>query len=499
MAFALKPGAAMPDEIRRAAKERVDEALKQLEALDNNDHEAIEQAVHDVRKRCKTVRALARLIREPIGEEYDQFNDLVRAAANELSSIRDAHAVLATFDNLYAIRSAEEGTSLDVVRSKQAALAADATRSIQAGDPRIRSAHDLLMAANSRVAYWQIPDDVAVLSSGFEETFGRGRVGLRRARKRPTDHRLHDWRKAVKTLWYQIRLVENAAPSMLTSFIAQLDDLSEALGDDHDLSVLIDRLHSDPKGYGGKKKTKRAIRIARAQQEELRGRAFRLGATLYSEQAVAFAERIVGYWQVAVREGPELVTGGIADLLADDQRSEPPTGVSGVPPERSLERERKFLIAKLPLLSDAGVGLRQGYISIDGTVAVRVRDAGVGACTLTVKAGRGAVRTELEWVISREQFDTLWRHTGDRRISKTRYRLPFAADETNVAGMIEIDVFHDQLDGLIVAEVEFASDETMVAFRPPSWFGREVTDDPAFSNASLALLHAPPSQPAKAS
>ncbi len=125
--------------------------------------------------------------------------------------------------------------------------------------------------------------------------------------------------------------------------------------------------------------------------------------------------------------------------------------------------------------------LRQGYLAIDRTVSVRVRDAAAGGRTLTIKAGRGPVRTELEWPISEQQFDAVWEQTGGRRVHKTRYRLPLGPNT------IELDVFHDELNGFVLAEVEFDSDESMAGFEPPPWFGGEVTDDVSYTNASLAM------------
>ncbi len=55
------------------------------------------------------------------------------------------------------------------------------------------------------------------------------------------------------------------------------------------------------------------------------------------------------------------------------------------------------------------------------------------------------------------------------------------------AHVVELDVFAGDLDGLVMAEVEFTSTEEMTAFVPPVWFGREVTDDGRYTNASLAL------------
>jgi CYTH domain-containing protein len=338
------------------------------------------------------------------------------------------------------------------------------------------------------VRRWDIPSGTRWLEEGLWTSYDQARRGLRRARRKPTDDRLHEWRKAVKTLWYQLRLVEGAAPSVLASLVTQLHDLAEALGDDHDLSVLIARLEADPKGFGGTKQVKRAVKQARAEQDDLRRRSFRLGTTLFTEPTDAFVHRVAAYWRTAIEAGPELATGGIAELVADEQRAarEPMPSESG--PDHHIERERKFVVDTLPPLPDNGLELRQGYLAIDGTVSLRVRKGGPHGSTLTVKAGRGSVRTELEWPISTDQFEAAWAHTETRRVRKTRYQIDLVGSQPGgTSSTADVDVFHDELDGLVVAEVEFSSDEAMSAFMPPAWFGREVTDDPAYTNASLAV------------
>ncbi len=298
---------------------------------------------------------------------------------------------------------------------------------------------------------------------------------------------MHEWRKSVKNLGYQVRLLERAAPSVLEPLGANLDDLAEALGDDHDLAVLVERLALDPAQFGGSRYAIRAIDIVRAQQEELRRRAFRLGATIYAEKPARFTARVEQYWNSSARRGPELLTGGIAELADDERRAA--AAKRARDPARVVELERKYLVTAPPDLPTRGTEVRQGYLAIDGIVSVRVREAGDDGCTLTIKAGRGRSRTELEWPISDEQFAAAWEQTRGRRIRKTRYTIPVDGYE------VDLDVFHDDLSGLVLAEVEFDSDETMSAFEPPHWFAREVTDELAFTNASLAA-NAPRGQPA---
>jgi CYTH domain-containing protein len=355
--------------------------------------------------------------------------------------------------------------------------------------------------ARDRAERWKVPKDFTALAGGLHDTYRRARRRHRDVAAAPDDETVHEWRKAVKQLWYQARLVEPAAPSVLSALVDRLDDLSEALGDDHDLAVLIERFGADPDAFGGHRVVERTTVLARLQQDELRARALRLGATIFAERPRAFAERIAAYWAVTAEEGPERPTGGILALHADgtaaasDDAATPDDaaasddsstsddvagGSDGEESAGDVERERKFLVAAHPDLDDDGTQLRQGYLAIEHPVSVRIRDAGDEGCTLTVKAGSGSTRAELEWPIAPQTFGTLWEHTGDRRVSKTRHRIAHGGHT------IELDVFHDALDGLVVAEVEFASDEEMAAFEPPDWFGEDVTDDGRYTNAWLA-------------
>lgn len=145
------------------------------------------------------------------------------------------------------------------------------------------------------------------------------------------------------------------------------------------------------------------------------------------------------------------------------------------------EIERKFVVAELPGEAVLGPGsrLRQGYLAEDGGVQVRVRITEHSA-VLTVKAGRGLVRTEVEATIALDQADALWPHTEGRRVEKVRHRVAVGHLTADV------DVYEGPLAGLCTAEVEFASPDEAAAFEPPRWFGRDVTEEPGWDNASLA-------------
>jgi adenylate cyclase len=153
-----------------------------------------------------------------------------------------------------------------------------------------------------------------------------------------------------------------------------------------------------------------------------------------------------------------------------------------------VEIERKFLVPELPpdLERWPATRIEQGYLAIggDGT-EVRVRRRG-GDAVLTVKGGGGRSRVEEEFPIDDERFARLWPLTQGRRLEKTRHVIA-----THEGLNIEVDVYSGALSGLLVAEVEFGTEEGADAFEPPAWFGREVTDDARFKNQRLASEGAP--------
>lgn len=151
------------------------------------------------------------------------------------------------------------------------------------------------------------------------------------------------------------------------------------------------------------------------------------------------------------------------------------------------EIERKFLVADVPSPDELGPGLRlrQGYLALDEQVEVRMRTAG-DATLLTIKAGRGLARTEVELPLERAAASDLWPHAAARSLEKVRHRIDLGEGLT-----AELDLYEGALTGLTTVEVELPTEDAATRFAPPPWFGREVTGEPGWSNADLAR-HGPP-------
>jgi len=161
----------------------------------------------------------------------------------------------------------------------------------------------------------------------------------------------------------------------------------------------------------------------------------------------------------------------------------PPDTVGSPPkPNFMLEIERKFLVRSMPrnLTAFPCVEIHQGYLACERGRHVRVRRI-AGNYWLTAKHRRGIGRAEETIPLTAEQFAMFWPLTEGRRVQKTRYRVPHRHLT------IEIDIFNGQLEGLIVAEIEFADEQGWCDFIPPEWLGEEVTHDPAYRNTTLAV------------
>ncbi len=121
-------------------------------------------------------------------------------------------------------------------------------------------------------------------------------------------------------------------------------------------------------------------------------------------------------------------------------------------------------------------------LGIEGEVRLRRRDS---TLLLTAKRGAGVARQEAEVELDQERFDRLWPLTEGRRLRKRRHVLPHGDLR------IELDVYEGDLEGLLVAEIEFPSEEEAKEFEPPGWLGEEVTGDHRYLNETLATAGTP--------
>ncbi len=123
--------------------------------------------------------------------------------------------------------------------------------------------------------------------------------------------------------------------------------------------------------------------------------------------------------------------------------------------------------------------IEQAYLCTEPVVRIRREDDNY---YLTYKSKGLLSREEYNLPLTMEAYGHLLSKADGIIIKKKRYLIP--VEGTSL--MVEFDVFEGEYDGLMLAEVEFDSEEDAIAFLPPDWFGEDVTFTGQFSNSRLS-------------
>ena len=294
--FRLNPGEPLPDEVRRVARGRIDHALDELRGESDSTRE---EAVHEARKDMKKLRALVRLVRGELGDRvYRAENACFRDTASELSGVRDADVMLATLGDLEERYGELPGAGN---RLRPALVAHRFRTSAGSLKPAAQSAIDTLGEARERVADWPLETDgFEALEEGLGRIYRQGRRDFRAARRAPTAERMHEWRKRTKDLWYHLQLLEDSWKPVVSALADEAHELSDRLGDEHDLTVLREWAHRHASALNGAEPVLRGFDvILENRQRELQQEAFEYGARIYADKPSVFVGRLESWWEAA--------------------------------------------------------------------------------------------------------------------------------------------------------------------------------------------------------
>lgn len=294
MSFRFK----LDEDVERGARRIALEQVERAETSLAND-DVPPESIHAVRKSLKRVRALLRLVRSGLGDDvFKAENARYRDIGHLLAGARDRHVMGATLAGLQTRHDLKAAVTAPVREAlarhpdPSSNGAVPATEAIPEAAKRLAQGRRVLKRLAVR------PAEFSVVQDGIETGLRSCRKSFHAAYAADTDEAFHEWRKTVQHHWRHMHLVARAWPTLLTARAHEARDLSQLLGEDHDLGVLATFVTAAATGLEGKI-AKDVDRLCRARQRAIRAHAHPLGTRLLAEGGEGLARRIEAYWTAA--------------------------------------------------------------------------------------------------------------------------------------------------------------------------------------------------------
>lgn len=306
MAFRLLPVESIGEGIARMAREEIGGAIRDLSEgeLDRG------EAIHEARKHVRRMRALLRMIRGALGEQYAMEVETYRQAGQILSRYRDADVMVTSFDHLALLLEDKLDPELharlgDYLRKRSGEVAAGG----EGIDQAIRQVIDMMKGAFERPGSWQLDDcGSTMIGRELQRSYRRTRHGFNKAIDDRREIAYHDWRKESRVLRYQITAIEPCWPEFFRGYRKGLEHLADLLGESHDLSLLGPIVLDASTIHGSEQDVGFLMDAIEWRQSVLRLEAEGLGRRLFAERPSSLGENFARYWKAWRKEGvhPEL-------------------------------------------------------------------------------------------------------------------------------------------------------------------------------------------------
>ena len=292
MAYRLKRDEAVAHGLRRVARKELGAAVEQLRAEPPAD-----AAIHEARKSVKKARAVLRLIGADRGQGLRGSRKRLRTVNRSLSRLRDADVmkeVLATLNRKNPRLFSEH--TFARLQAQLSAHKEDATRTAIAKGSLNVATRELRKVRRAAKRWKPAHRRFAALGAGIEATHRRGRRAMARAVERQTSSEFHEWRKQIKALWYELRLIEGCSAALRKDLRA-LHCAETCLGDDHNVGVLCSYLSLTQSLVYNPMELVRLRRAADRYQRSLRKKAIACVRAIYAVKPAVYLARVRGWWK----------------------------------------------------------------------------------------------------------------------------------------------------------------------------------------------------------
>jgi len=290
--------ATIQDGLRKIAVELIDDAIECAGGKERDTNET----VHSLRKSCKKLRGLIRLVRS-VFDDYQAENAAFRDAGRRLSFLRDCGVLIETYDSLLETYSDQiDRPKFAPIRRRLTLVQKELATRDDIPD-MLEEFRETMTKARKRARRWRITGDgFESLGRGVRKSYKGAQRAMAEASKEPTAETVHEWRKRVKDHWYHARLLSPIWQRPMKAHCEVADGLGDTLGTHHDLEVFRQRLISD--ALGDATDLDVLAGLVRRRQKALLEEAFSIGAPLLAEPAARLTRRWQFYWDAWCADRP---------------------------------------------------------------------------------------------------------------------------------------------------------------------------------------------------
>jgi CHAD domain-containing protein len=277
MEYSIHQDKPLSKEVKRVAHELIEYLQKEFSKIGKDP-----EAVHEIRKSLKKLRAVLRLFRKQISSnKFDRQNRAFREIGHYFSSVRDSQVSLMTWKQVVTSLPASTRLTLEPIHLILFQEFKNSLKTIQ--NPR--ELRKKMKALNrSRTGVDSITVSISKSSDlelGFMRLFKKARKAFLSARKSQTTERLHEWRKRSKDLLYALSLIQEKYPKIAKTLRKPIEVLTEDLGSMLDLVVLNRNLHKRNFKKVMKPSLKELFRSIESKRSKCRDQALKCGMKIF--------------------------------------------------------------------------------------------------------------------------------------------------------------------------------------------------------------------------
>jgi CHAD domain-containing protein len=279
--------------IRRILREQLGRAVET--ARDRG--AAQEDRVHDVRTRLKRSRAAIKLVGRELGKSAKKTDRRLRNQGRRLARPRDIIVQAHTFRILGTRLSRELPLGL-LERLRDAGEQLRRKLDDKSVDKELRRTARSLRRVRKRLKKVPLKRGKRAIGDGITRTYREARGALAKVQSDPTPERFHDWRKQVKLLSNELRIVGRAVPELATRYLGKVEKLGEILGDIHDLDCAAATTERHPRWFGSDADCEAVRGLVAEHRVALEREAFALAAGVFAGRPRDVRELVETGWKV---------------------------------------------------------------------------------------------------------------------------------------------------------------------------------------------------------